>query len=315
MKYELKKTTVRINFSIPVHYPTLQLPKLSIRSKVRRISAQAKHAFRLPTFQDLRNQSNFALSFGLHLAFALIIASAHLVVKPKEKPVEHFIEVVNFPKALKPVKVASQAIAPAAKMPSASQTRPVHSATSKAAKQSQGLSSLLAQAKKAGRVERAHLSPTTEKSPQGLTVEQKRFQDKALASAGTSKALLNTLNTGRTNEHFKWDTFKPAKVEGKEIAAVDYSQIIKTLSKYQNEFRDCYEKALLIDESLSGHAELTMDLSDSANVSRTGVLFTGAGKTSGQDSLQKCLSHTTSKLKFPKTLAGQQLIFRLLLKS
>jgi hypothetical protein len=96
----------------------------------------------------------------------------------------------------------------------------------------------------------------------------------------------------------------------------DTSAIVAALSKYQSEFRECYERALFVDASIAGKAQFLIGISGSGSVSLSKVsLKLAKSQSQAAPGLQSCLEGVGKKVHFPSTVGQQSIQFGLLLRS
>ncbi len=113
-----------------------------------------------------------------------------------------------------------------------------------------------------------------------------------------------------------WGSFEMSDEDGEgEVITIAKDRIQKELSKFSNSFRDCYERALLIDPDLNGYSNLFLSLGKTGKVGKAEVTFKGKGTSSGKQQLGGCLQKTSRRMHFPRVLQGRKLKFGLNLRS
>lgn len=91
--------------------------------------------------------------------------------------------------------------------------------------------------------------------------------------------------------------------------------IREILGKRQIVFRNCYERALLSDEKLSGKVDFLFTIAAGGRVGQTQVQFQGNGNSSSQSLLKSCLGEVSQAIQFPSSISGRRIKFNLRVKS
>ena len=114
---------------------------------------------------------------------------------------------------------------------------------------------------------------------------------------------------------FNWGAIESVS-ESNSNSGADISLIVSTLAKYQNEFRECYERALFVDSGLSGKAQFLISISQSGDVDSSKVaMHLGSTQSQAAPGLKSCLESVGKKVHFPSTVGQQSVQFGLLLRS
>ncbi len=93
-----------------------------------------------------------------------------------------------------------------------------------------------------------------------------------------------------------WDRIKMSK-SNTTNKNVDYGRIMKVIDQHSFEFQECYEKALLRDENLSGKVIFLLKLAHS-QVKTAGLELKGKGSPISRRELTRCLFQESKKLVF-----------------
>ena len=107
-----------------------------------------------------------------------------------------------------------------------------------------------------------------------------------------------------------WDRMKLLKSKATE-AQVNYGDIMKVIDKHNFQFQECYERALLIDEKLSGKVTFLLKLNHS-KVRKAGLELKGKGSSGSQRELTRCLFRESKSLLFPKNRQKISIKFNLI---
>lgn len=129
---------------------------------------------------------------------------------------------------------------------------------------------------------------------------------------GKRLSLESLVDAARGAGKIQW---KEIENEKSPLREADMERIAKTLSARQGDFRDCFEKALLNDPSISGHANMVLAVAGGGTIESTKIEFSGTGSGPGLELLKSCLSLVNSRITLPATLADQRVRFGLLFKS
>ena len=95
-----------------------------------------------------------------------------------------------------------------------------------------------------------------------------------------------------------WNRMKMLK-SSKAETQVNYGDIMKVIDKHNFQFQECYERALLVDENLSGKVTFLLRLNHS-KVQKAGLELKGKGSPGGRRELTRCLFRESKGLLFPK---------------
>ena len=107
-----------------------------------------------------------------------------------------------------------------------------------------------------------------------------------------------------------WDRMKILKSNTID-EDTDYGKIMKVIDQHSFQFQECYEKALLTDESLSGKVIFLLKLSHS-KVKKSGLELQGEGNSSSRRMFTHCLFQESKKLKFSHNKGNVSLKFNLI---
>ncbi len=107
-----------------------------------------------------------------------------------------------------------------------------------------------------------------------------------------------------------WDRMKMLK-SSKTEAQVNYGDIMKVIDKHNFQFQECYERALLVDESLSGKVTFLLKLNHS-RVQKAGLELKGKGSPGSQRALTRCLFKESKSLSFSKNRQKISIKFNLI---
>ena len=109
-----------------------------------------------------------------------------------------------------------------------------------------------------------------------------------------------------------WNRVQMAQTtEDKKPAAANYSKIMKTIDSHNFQFQECYEAALLKDETLSGKIIFLLKLQHS-KVKKTNLKLEGGGNSSSRRTLLRCLYRESKKLVFPQNRENISIKFSLI---
>ena len=109
-----------------------------------------------------------------------------------------------------------------------------------------------------------------------------------------------------------WDRMKLLKTTQRQKGGpVNYGDIMKVIDKHSFQFQECYEKALLRDESLSGKVTFLLKLNRN-KVKKTGLELKGKGNTKSRRALTRCLFQASKSLSFPKNTQKVSVKFNLI---
>lgn len=116
---------------------------------------------------------------------------------------------------------------------------------------------------------------------------------------------------GLAAKPFELDT---SSASGKSISLKEQEEVANIFRSMQDQFRGCYESALLKDESLSVTVLFESIVSGSGILSEPALQVSGTSTPEGQKSLNQCLAGLIRKIKVSKNLSGikikNQFIFR-----
>lgn len=90
------------------------------------------------------------------------------------------------------------------------------------------------------------------------------------------------------------------------------------LARYNDQFRNCYEKSLIKDPSLNAKVEFLLQVGSNRNIAKSEIQFSGVGTPAVKEELRGCLQLVTQKIQLPKNseeLSGKQLKFFVVLNS
>ena len=107
-----------------------------------------------------------------------------------------------------------------------------------------------------------------------------------------------------------WKRLKLLKSE-KEETQVNYGDIMKVIDQHSFQFQECYEKALLKDEKLSGKVIFLLKLNHS-KVQKAGLDLKGNGNPISQRELTRCLFRESKSLLFLKNTKNISIKFNLI---
>lgn len=146
--------------------------------------------------------------------------------------------------------------------------------------------------------------------------EQQDELSKALgrpALGVTAKAL--NLSGGGSRKKM-WDKLRKAR-RGRRGAGqnVDTSKLSKVMGQHHTTFQQCYERALLIDKSLTVNTTLILALNAGGRFRRGQVKFKGPGSTASKNHLKSCLLKKMHTIRFPGELPKVNFKFSLLFRS
>ncbi len=108
-----------------------------------------------------------------------------------------------------------------------------------------------------------------------------------------------------------WDRMKLLKSRTTETQ-VNYGDIMKVIDKHNFQFQECYEKALLKDEKLSGKVIFLLKLNQS-KVQKAGLELKGKGNPMSRRELTRCLFRESKRLSFKKNTENISIKFNLIL--
>lgn len=140
-----------------------------------------------------------------------------------------------------------------------------------------------------------------------------RKQLVANAAETSSKGSVALPGQLKSSTQVKWDAVS-MQAELKSLSAVDREAIRKIIAAHESAFRNCHEKALLLDAAFSGQAELLFTAGTGGQVSDTGMNYAGPGSAGAKAALQSCLRAEGQRIKFPASVAGNQVKFTLILR-
>ncbi len=80
---------------------------------------------------------------------------------------------------------------------------------------------------------------------------------------------------------------------------LDSQEIRLVLDRNQDRFRECYERVLLRESTLSGRAEFAFAVAPGGAVASLNTDVMGSGSSSGRESLRRCLESVGRGLRFP----------------
>ncbi len=102
---------------------------------------------------------------------------------------------------------------------------------------------------------------------------------------------------------------------GGALTDADIEKVQKILAAHNSQFRDCYEKALLYDDKLSGVVDLLFSVGNTGAGSKTEAKLNqakGGGTGAGMNQFRSCLESIGRRLVFPRAIAGNQIKFGLM---
>ena len=108
-----------------------------------------------------------------------------------------------------------------------------------------------------------------------------------------------------------WENVKMSKSEAATEGSMDHGGIMKVIDKHSFEFQDCYERALLKDESLSGKVIFLLKLNQS-KVKKAGLELKGEGNPPSRRELTRCLFQESKKLVFLNNKGNISIKFNLI---
>jgi hypothetical protein len=143
----------------------------------------------------------------------------------------------------------------------------------------------------------------------------KRARSERLAESGRAGDAARALQGGHFSaQGVQWEASGAGK-GGKPLDPTDLEKIRKQLSQRASEFRDCYERALLRDDSLEGTADFSFVVGSGGGLDAARVDFSGKGGNPVIGNLKGCLSEVSRRIHFPGSVAGNTLRYTLKFKS
>lgn len=116
---------------------------------------------------------------------------------------------------------------------------------------------------------------------------------------------------GLTSKPFQWDT---SATGGKSISLKEQEEVANIFRSMHDQFRGCYESALLKDESLSVTVLFESIVSGSGVLGEPTLQVSGNSTPEGEKALNQCLTGLIHRIKVSKNLSGikikNQFIFR-----
>lgn len=133
---------------------------------------------------------------------------------------------------------------------------------------------------------------------------------KLKAGLGWKKKGKSVVNNATPIRAQFWDRIKMSKssVGGK---SVNYDGIMKVIDQHSFQFQECYERALLRDESLSGKVNFLLKL-NSSQVQKAGLDLQGKGSPASRRELTRCLFQESKKLVFSSNKSNVSIKFNLI---
>ena len=107
-----------------------------------------------------------------------------------------------------------------------------------------------------------------------------------------------------------WDHIKLLRKSGRGGRA-DYKKIMKVIDSHSFEFQECYEEALLKDETLAGKVIFLLKMSGS-RVKRAGLDIQAGGDPSARRIFSRCLFEKSKNLVFPGNTGAVSVKFNLI---
>ena len=138
-------------------------------------------------------------------------------------------------------------------------------------------------------------------------------------SDAIKKQLENNLNVENKNQKKLnqkivlaklWDRLKISQMN-KEYSSTDHKNIMDQIQKYTYQFRDCYEKSLLLDEVLAVKAAFLLNV-NRASLRTAKVKLKGQGSLKSRKQLSRCLLNEVKKISFSKNKKNISVRFNLI---
>ena len=108
-----------------------------------------------------------------------------------------------------------------------------------------------------------------------------------------------------------WSRVKSLQSDSTANQNVNYSEIMKVIDRHNFQFQECYEQALLRDESLSGKVIFLLKLNRS-QVKKAGLELKGKGNPASRRALTRCLFRESKKLVFSNNKGNISIKFNLI---
>ena len=120
-------------------------------------------------------------------------------------------------------------------------------------------------------------------------------------------------------EEAQWSSQLEKSLEQEDSSSENsVNRLREYLSKEEARFQQCYERALLLDRSMSGKVEFMLEFGAQGRISDAQVLYQGEGQDGSRNFLSTCLVTASKKLVLPKDvrgLDGKKVKFYVLLSS
>lgn len=94
------------------------------------------------------------------------------------------------------------------------------------------------------------------------------------------------------------------------LSAADQKKIRELIVRKNAQFRECYEKALLIDHHMRGHLSFKFNVGQNTQLD-----FNGKGNSESQGSLKSCVQRVNQSIRFPSQYVGKTFLFSLTLRT
>jgi hypothetical protein len=122
---------------------------------------------------------------------------------------------------------------------------------------------------------------------------------------------IQSLGAGKIGGNMQWNLVGQA---GTSISNRDQEMLVRAMRALQDDFRDCYEKALLIDESMAVTVQMAAVVLSSGRLANPAYEIEGRSTPQSESSLTACMTKVLSTVKAGKTLVGvtvkNQIIFK-----
>jgi hypothetical protein len=126
------------------------------------------------------------------------------------------------------------------------------------------------------------------------------------------KGNFQAIGSGNVGKSSYWDVYGQA---GKSFSSKDLDEVAELFRSLQEQFRGCYETALLKYENLSVTVQYEAEVGESGRLGAPAFSTTGNSNPESEAILQGCLSKVLGSAKFKKSLGGARIRNQFIFKS